>query len=339
MRARVSRKLPPALLRPAPTSTAPHIPPPTQNQSTTHHQQPQKDPRPLKECHRSSIRLPRERFLDPAYSGTPLPLRNIPVWLQLDGRLHGCSAREPARAELRSVVDPRTGKGCGEVHGKMRKLSADLLWRAVLRGFSRVRRRADGADGLLLIAERREGLDALRAAAAAAQQHGRQQQGGAQPPGQRAEGLKRRRSSLGGGGEGPHPLKLLKRAERTPATITGDSFWYSEVRWPVGGVDAVGLRLVVVMVPLTKVIAGNMQPGNPDAPSLPSLNHPPTHPPQSPTHPPGRQGAHPPHPQERMAPAPQVGAAGPPHQQPGSPKHRGQVQRSDCEADGAGQWR
>jgi hypothetical protein len=178
----------------------------------------------------------------------------LPVWLQLDGRLHGCRPREPALCELRSVVDPRTGKGCGEVHGRLRRLVGDLEWAAVLLGFSRVTRAADGQDGLLLIAERRGGLQAAAAAADAAKRRRAEERtagGGGDGGGDAAAaaGLKKRPASeaLGdaaaaGGGAGGigFGAKRLRRAVPVPLVIDGPFFWYLEVGASRGGSRAGG---------------------------------------------------------------------------------------------------
>jgi hypothetical protein len=191
-------------------------------------QQPQ--PRPIIDSHRKSIRLSRERFIDPAYpaGAPPLPL-HAAIWLRLDGRLHNCSAHNPALGDVKSEVDPRTGKPCGKLSGAMTRLLGGLAWRAVLLGYSRAVRAADGREGLLLIAERRDGLEAAAAAAAEAQMKKQQ--------------AKRERGASGGVGGGPtakrprregggmeRRLSLGKRADHVPCRITGPSFVYVEVR-------------------------------------------------------------------------------------------------------------
>jgi hypothetical protein len=178
----------------------------------------------------------------------------MPVWLQLDGRLRGAGIGGAAggdgggrdagsSVEVRSVIDPRTGKGCGEAHGKMKRLLGDLIWKAVILGFGRARGARDGREGLLLIAERREGLEALAAAEAARRQakpgkaEGTPADGGGAAASARAASrpqsgaLKRRQSGaseLGMDGEG-RPSKAQRRAERIPVSVDRDSFWYSQV--------------------------------------------------------------------------------------------------------------
>jgi hypothetical protein len=168
----------------------------------------------------------------------PLPRPRVPVWLQLDGRLHGCRPREPAFGELRSVVDPRTGKGCGEVHGKLARLLGDLVWGGVILGFSRVERVADGASGLLLLAQRRAGLEAAAAAAEAEKRKRAEERaalggggggGGAAAPKKRSAVAMGGGASSGAGGSGP-AAKRLRRAERVPLVMEGASFWYLEAR-------------------------------------------------------------------------------------------------------------
>lgn len=189
-----------------------------------------------------------------------MPPGEIPVWLRLDGRLRGASPHgAAASAALRNVVDPRTGKGCGEAHGKMRRLLGDYVWEAAILGFSRARRVVDGREGLLLIAERQEGLveaqaaleearRKLKAEAGKGGKNGQGEEGRAKGEGEK-EALRaiKRRLPMGGGeggGEGEgRGMKRQRRAERVPVRIEGRAFWYAEVSVGV-------LRVCVCVLPM-----------------------------------------------------------------------------------------
>jgi hypothetical protein len=114
----------------------------------------QAKPRTITKSHCNAISVPRERFVDRAFSGVKMPCPNTPVWLWLDGGLWGALAA-PAWVSL-ELIHKRTGQVIAELRGsQLRHLLEGLVGTgAALVGFARVVRASDGADGVLLIAER-----------------------------------------------------------------------------------------------------------------------------------------------------------------------------------------